>query len=714
MLLRIVLSLSPLLLLAFRPLTSHIFLGDIRPWLFPLAVAGVLYLQAVRLSRRAATSSIPALGKAQAVWRRFLDAPPQKTAFRLFLIALAVYSLLLSGAVAPVQPFTGDEPHYLLIAKSMARDGDLNLYQDYEEEAYREFYPGPLDSHASPGKKGPDHIYSRHFPGISLIVAPFYALGRLTGNPRALIAIARFPIALLSALLAALFFLFVLDLVRDRSIALLGWGLFALTTPLIFYSQVIYSEVPVSLITLFILRKVVLNKDLSALSLGLAGAGIGLLPWFGIKYLVLAAVVFLAAIASIWTCSSRRMKDAVIFAAPAAVLMLLLAAGLWSLYGSVSPAAVYHGSLAGQGVLRIRLFKTQGLEFWNHLLGIFIDQRMGILMFNPVLLLFLPGIVLAARKRRAETLLLLTPFFLWTIFESAVRPWGGYCPPGRPLLPVQGVMAGFAAVALARRDGKTRRILGGALIAATVLITLVCLRNPMLMYHANLSEEGGPSGTYSQILSSAKILFFDATPFVPALSNRTGRIWLPVPFWLVGLGFATWLWLRRGRRPARGPRPLFVHAAGAFLLSLFVLAFSFFRAGLDADRSFEIPGGRVFFQDDNTQGPELGGFWTKGQSRAAVIVRTPAPATEISVEVSSAVSGSVEVEVGPTRKTVRLEEGKLKAAPESQPPVGFPWRGGYLYKVRILAGRTFIPHELNPASSDGRTLGVFVRISVVR
>ncbi|MBN2205799.1 MAG: hypothetical protein JW742_00200, partial [Candidatus Aminicenantes bacterium] len=286
---RIAIGLSPLLLLALYPLSSFVFLGDIRPWLLPLSLAGVLYLMAVRLNRSPAARRRPEAVALRSAWRRFNELPPGAAAVRLFWAALVLYVFLLSGAVVPAQPFTGDEPHYLLISESLLRDGDINLADDYAELRYRAFYGGPLRPHAWPGREGPGFTYSQHFPGISALVAPFYALGRLTTTNRAaLVSVARFPLAVLSALLASVFFLFAADIARTRSAALLGWVLLAAGSPFVFYSSLVYSEVPPTLITLSILYALVLRRRTSAAVLVLSGVGIGLMPWFGIKYLVLA------------------------------------------------------------------------------------------------------------------------------------------------------------------------------------------------------------------------------------------------------------------------------------------------------------------------------------------------------------------------------------------------------------------------------------------
>ncbi|MHB8095514.1 MAG: hypothetical protein ACYDH0_11305, partial [Candidatus Aminicenantales bacterium] len=63
--------------------------------------------------------------------------PAQKKSAALFLAALAVFnigSLILTGKG---MGFSGDEPHYLLMAHSLLHEGDLDLADNYAREDYR-------------------------------------------------------------------------------------------------------------------------------------------------------------------------------------------------------------------------------------------------------------------------------------------------------------------------------------------------------------------------------------------------------------------------------------------------------------------------------------------------------------------------------------------------------------------------------------------------
>ena len=68
----------------------------------------------------------------------------------------------------------GDEPHYLAISQSLARDFDLNVFNQYFRDGFKEFLAvEKLAAHGTFGK-GYKKLYSYHLPGISLTLAPFF------------------------------------------------------------------------------------------------------------------------------------------------------------------------------------------------------------------------------------------------------------------------------------------------------------------------------------------------------------------------------------------------------------------------------------------------------------------------------------------------------------------------------------------------------------
>ena len=96
--------------------------------------------------------------------------------------ALAYFRATHTSGAQPIYYITGDEPHYLVIATSLRRDGDLDVLNNYREKHYLPFYPHHLgdprdlhEMHAIYGRGGA--VYSKHPLGVPLMVLPFFRNG---------------------------------------------------------------------------------------------------------------------------------------------------------------------------------------------------------------------------------------------------------------------------------------------------------------------------------------------------------------------------------------------------------------------------------------------------------------------------------------------------------------------------------------------------------
>ena len=65
----------------------------------------------------------------------------------LWLLLFGVYASTLGLAAFSGSDYGGDEPHYLLAAKSIVEDGNVDVSDEYASRAYAEFYPHELRPH---------------------------------------------------------------------------------------------------------------------------------------------------------------------------------------------------------------------------------------------------------------------------------------------------------------------------------------------------------------------------------------------------------------------------------------------------------------------------------------------------------------------------------------------------------------------------------------
>ena len=73
----------------------------------------------------------------------------------------------------------GDEPHYLVVTQSLLADHDLRSTNNHARGDYRAYFPAPLKpDYRAAGRDGA--IYSIHPVGVSVLIAPAFALWRLS------------------------------------------------------------------------------------------------------------------------------------------------------------------------------------------------------------------------------------------------------------------------------------------------------------------------------------------------------------------------------------------------------------------------------------------------------------------------------------------------------------------------------------------------------
>ena len=117
---------------------------------------------------------------------------------------------------------------------------------------------------------------------------------------------------------------------------------------------------------------------------------------------------------------------------------------------------------------------------------------------------------------------------------------------------------------------------------------------------------------------------------------------------------------------------------------------------------------QIYFLDDNAYGREDLSFWTRGRSRAEILVKTVEPASGLELMLQAGPAPTtVTVARGWWRTRVTLNAGEARAVtvPLDQ---GFPYNGTRVWHVSVSSNWGFVPAFHDATSADRRFLGVRV------
>ena len=197
------------------------------------------------------------------------------------LLFTTAFVLFLAGGVTTIRTMGpgGDEPHYLIIAHSLIRDGDLQIENNHTQRDHASFFGGALPPHyLTRGRNGV--IYSVHAPGLPAVLAPAYAAA---GYPGAVV---------MMVTLAAFLTVAMYDLARqvagDGS-ARLTWAVTTVTVPMIPLAWMIYPEVAAALLVAWGARWIVEPVSAAGWRWAVRGLALAAMPWLHTKFAILLA-----------------------------------------------------------------------------------------------------------------------------------------------------------------------------------------------------------------------------------------------------------------------------------------------------------------------------------------------------------------------------------------------------------------------------------------
>ena len=308
----------------------------------------------------------------------------KRRAAALWLLLFAVYASTLGMHAFGRSDYGGDEPHYLLTAKSIVEDGNPDLRDEYATHAYSGFYPYVLDPH---GSLTNGRVNEPHGVGFALAIAPAYALAGAKGVEIFLAAVA--------ALAIVLGYMLALRVVPDP------WALGAtlavgLSPPVLAFSTAVYPELMAAAAlcgaTLLALR----IPDSPRRRVGWSAfALVALLPWLGAKYLVPAIPIALYGFRAMRR--ARRPVLAITCLEIVGFSVALFVGVNEGLYGGPTP---YSADAPGHSATDAS-FPLGYLDRSYRLVALFIDRDFGLLRWAPVFGLAFFGAWILWRERRS-------------------------------------------------------------------------------------------------------------------------------------------------------------------------------------------------------------------------------------------------------------------------------------------------------------------------
>ena len=636
----------------------------------------------------------------------------------VFAAALVFSLLLILQVFGPLKNLTGDEPHYLVVAHSLVSDGDLNLWDDYNvDKAWENFYTGQLFPHYAPGIQG---SYSTRIIGLGVYQAPFYFLGQLTGQ---VIFWTRFGMALIFSTLMASIYLLCRDLEIGRKSSLLAVLTAAMTIPLAFYSYSIYSEIPTALLSVLALRLMLKWDELSLVNPLLAGLCLALLPWLGLKYAVISAVLGIGILIYIFRTKAPLLRSIGYFAVFPAVMLVLLFAYLYFFYGSFSPSVIYTG--VGENAKTYAGFNMQSFGRGDGIIGgtfrmfmaYFIDQREGLLFYSPIYLFAIAGFILMLNKVKfSRTTGILFLVFLGTY---AFTHWGsGHAPAGRPLVSVLWVLVPGLAFAYERVTSYfSKLLLASALAVSGCFFLLGVIRN-FLIYHVVMGHTEAHGNNF---LESITIPLRTATLF-PNLINPADIHPIPTVIILTVFLAIILLLLRFLKERSEEQKPeYFALRAGPLMIAagLPVLLFAVGFVNAELISPEEMQGGgavRLVFKDSNTYGYEpekreekqLPAFWVQGEKLGEVNVICAEKPETLELELLSLKAQTIIIKVEGATFNVEFQKRQWKkiVVPGD---LASRWLNRTMFRLHVSSPAGFRPSE--HGAQDPRYLGCRVVVN---
>ena len=352
-------------------------------------------------------------------------------------LLFVIYSLLALFVFSPRMPPTGDEPHYLITAHSIAVDGDISLLNNYRNRDYRIFYPGVIAKRTTRGAD-PSVELPAFSPGLSFFLSPFYKIA-INLFPGFLVPFLRLVICGVTVI--AIYQLMTLIETFGKPTSLIPLAGSVLASPLITYSCQFYPEILAFLLLILVLVQFQRIEKTPVKSFILLSLISPALLWLHPKYLILSVLVF--GISCFMFARLARNAPTKKIRIIQCLQILISLAGIFgffvflhSYYGSWSPNRIYGGVQRETSL--IELVQTLGWErlhiMFRMIFGYWMDERFGLIPYAPIYAAFFSAFVYSLKKYRYQMVPAAILFVAHFLLISWAAQMGGYSPPSRHMV----------------------------------------------------------------------------------------------------------------------------------------------------------------------------------------------------------------------------------------------------------------------------------------
>ena len=405
----------------------------------------------------------------------------------LTIVVLALWGLITHGTFAG----SGDEPHYLAVAHSIAFDSDFDLSNNYGD-AEPLIAGGALtpEAHVRPGVGGV--MRPVHDVGLPMLFAPYVrvavpltnflsrtippdVLQRAKLNPgllyRHLLSLAMIT---LTAILAGLMFDTLIAVGAPARFAFVTVLIVTLSPPLLIFSILFFTELLSALLCFAVFRCIVITRTTGARAWAIVGLATGTL--FLVHARNIGFVLPLSAIALFQLRSPSRRGEAAAFTIALAV----------AIAGRTWINDHFWGTLVQGPHVR---FEMPGLDAMVGAMGmritaLLVDQEFGLFTYAPIYVLAIGGVFVFAREKPQLTLaaaiVCVSYVGLIACPITNVHGWmGGWNPAARFLTPLMPVVALFVYAGLRASP----RLLAIPIVSLQILISAYAWQHPKVLWN---------------------------------------------------------------------------------------------------------------------------------------------------------------------------------------------------------------------------------------